>query len=95
MELKVKDTVVETFTNTSGYSLYLALKPLFVNNQKISLSFSSCGAPSSSFLNSSFGQLIEEFGYSTFVELVTPRDLTVTQAMVLKKHIASYKMSKV
>ncbi len=95
MELKVKDIVLETFTNTSGYTLYLALKPFFINDQKIYVSFDTCGSTSSSFLNSSFGQLIEEFGYSKFTELITPKDLTVIQAQLLKKHISSYKLTVV
>lgn len=95
MELKVKDIVVDTFTNTSGYALYLALRPFFVNDQKIYVSFDTCGSTSSSFLNSSFGQLIEDFGYSKFTQLITPKDLTITQAQLLKKHIASYRLSAV
>ena len=60
MKIKLTDIVSDTYTNSAGYQLYAVLKRLLAEGEQVQLSFSGATAPSSSFLNSSFGNLIEE-----------------------------------
>lgn len=87
----VSKIVTETYTNSSGYNLYLAIKDNFVANQPFELSFDGVSATSSSFLNSSFGTLIEEFGLDTFTSLVKIKNVTKGEAEILKKYISGFK----
>lgn len=89
----IKNIVSETYTNSSGFSLYTVLKSYFETNTKFELSFDGVSATSSSFLNSSFGALIDDFGLGTFISLVKPINITKTEAEVIKKYISGFKLS--
>jgi hypothetical protein len=87
--IKIKDIVTDTFTNTAGYGLYLALVDRLDNtNDIINLSFDDVSSTSSSFLNSSIGALIEERGMGV-LKRIKPIKVGATQSEVLKKYIAS------
>jgi len=90
MTLYLNDIVNETYTNAEGEKLYAVLKDAFSSNEKVVLSFKDSSITSSSFLNSSFGRLIESYGLDRFMQSVTPKELTVTQAEVLKKYVSSF-----
>ncbi len=90
MILYLKNIVSETYTNTEGEKLYAALISVFLKNEKVILSFKDSSITSSSFLNSSFGRLIESYGLEKFKQSVSPKELTITQAEVLKKYISSF-----
>jgi hypothetical protein len=89
MKLFVKDIVDDTYTNASGYSLFTILKDYLHKGQFIVLSFKGSTPPSSSFLNSSIGELLDEFGFNKFKKMVNLVDLTPTQAQVLKNYFNS------
>ncbi len=89
----IKNIVSETYTNSSGFSLYVVLKPYFDSDTQFELSFEDITATSSSFLNSSFGALIEQFGLNKFLSLVKPTHITKTEAEVIKKYISGFKLS--
>jgi hypothetical protein len=91
MKINLSDIVTDTYTNASGYSFYLYLKRLLNNSEVIEISFKDTTAPSSSFLNSSFGALIEDIGLDNFINLVKPRELTPTQAQMLKHYIQGFR----
>lgn len=77
-------------TNTSGETFYLYLNSVMNMKDTIEISFKDSPAPSSSFLNSSFGALIEDIGLQTFLSLVKPRELTPTQAQMLRHYIQGF-----
>jgi hypothetical protein len=87
----INKIVTETYTNSSGYNLYVAIKDNFVANQPIELSFDGISSTSSSFLNSSFGALIEEFGLDKFTSLVKIKNVTKGEAEIIKKYIQGFK----
>jgi hypothetical protein len=91
MKIRLTDIVTDTYTNSSGYVLYTFLKRVLRENEIIELSFLDAPAPSSSFLNSSFGSLIDEMGLDNFLDLVKPREVTPTQARMLKHYIQAFK----
>lgn len=93
MQIFLRDIVAETFTNASGYSFYLELKKHMVKGERVVVSFKDVSITSSSFLNSSFGAIIDEIGLDEFKRMVSPRDLSVTQAEVLLKYVNSFRRS--
>lgn len=87
--IKIKDIVADTFTNASGYGLYLAIVNKLDNSTDIiNLSFEGVSGTSSSFLNSSLGTLIDERGIDV-LKKIKPTNVGATQADILKKYIAS------
>ncbi len=88
--IKLKDIVSDTYSNAEGYSLYLTLRPYFDNKNKILLSLEEVSAFSTSFLNSSFGQLIEDFGIDTFKSILKLSNLTKVNAEMVRNYVNSF-----
>jgi hypothetical protein len=91
MKILLTDIVSDTYSNASGYKLYVALKGKLDLNERIELSFSGASLTSTSFLNSSFGSLIEELGLNVFLGLVRPAEVTQTQAAMLRHYIQGFR----
>jgi hypothetical protein len=89
MKLFIRDIVPDTYTNAAGYTLLTVLKNYFVSNQPITLSFKDATPPSSSFLNSSIGELLDQFGFAHFKSIIKFTDLTTTQVQVLKNYFST------
>ena len=89
MKLFIKDIVQDTYTNASGFVLLTVLKDYFKSGQPVILSFKDATPPSSSFLNSSIGELLDQFGFAKFKSMVKLVDLNATQAQVLKNYFLS------
>lgn len=66
MIIRLTEIVSETYTTAAGYTFYSELKKLLSKGEEVQVSFLGVPAPSSSFLNSSFGVLIEEMGLDKF-----------------------------
>lgn len=94
MEIRIVHMVKETFTNQAGIDFYLHLKELMNKGELIEISFKDASVPSTSFLNSSFGKLIDEIGIQEFLNVVKPKELTPTQAQMLKHYIHGFKTDK-
>lgn len=89
MIIKIADIVSETHSNASGVSLFYALENVLNNNDIIvNLSFEDISCPSTSFLNSSIGTLIEKHGID-ILKRVKPTKVTKTQADLLRIFVAS------
>jgi predicted nucleotide-binding protein (sugar kinase/HSP70/actin superfamily) len=87
--IKIKDIVDDTFTNASGYVLYLALDDKLKKTSEVfDLSFEGISCTSSSFLNSSIGIIIEDYGIDV-LKRIKPIHVGATQADLLKKYISS------
>jgi hypothetical protein len=89
MRLKLTDIVTDTFTNSGGFQLFSVLDPHVKNNNPVELSFKDSHALSSSFLNSSIGELISKYGFEAFKANVKPVELRKTQAEILLSYIRS------
>jgi len=89
--LAIKKIVKETYTNSAGYTLYLAIRENFDSNRPFELSFDGISSTSSSSLNSSFGALIEEFGLEKFTTLVEVKNISTSEAEILKKYVSGFK----
>ncbi|GHB48408.1 STAS-like domain-containing protein [Mongoliitalea lutea] len=91
MGIRVTHIVKKTYKNKAGNEIYLRLKEELKNSESLKIYFKDGSVPSSSFLNSSFGALIEEIGLPEFLCLVNPIELTPTQAYMLKHYIQWFK----
>jgi hypothetical protein len=86
----LKDIISDTYTNASGYQLLLHLQPLFADNVPFIFSFKDSPPPSTSFLNSSFGELIDLYGLDKFKSLVKFHDLSPTLVVYLKNYFSTF-----
>jgi len=89
MELKLVDIVSDTFSNSGGFELFTVLENHVKINNPIVLSFKDSHALSSSFLNSSIGELISKYGFEAFKRNVKPIELTKSQAEILLSYLRS------
>lgn len=90
MKIRLTDIVTETYSNSAGYKLYIELKSFVSQNSPVELSFLGSTPPSSSFLNSSFGTMIDEFGFDRFKALVRPVDISSSQASMLRHYLSTF-----
>ena len=89
MKLFIKDIVPDTYTNAAGFVLFTILNKHILDGQSIILSFKDSTPPSSSFLNSSVGELLDHFGFAKFKSMIKFIDLNMTQAQTLKNYFLS------
>lgn len=84
----LKQQIEGTSTNIEGVSLKSLLQAYFNNNERVQVSFKETTPMSSSFFNSSFGELIDEYGYDKFRKIVVPVDITKTHMSLIKRYIS-------
>lgn len=92
--IQIKAHVGGTSTNDEGCTLKYLLFPYFRDNVPVMVSFKGTTPMSSSFFNSSFGELIDEFGYDTFKSVVLPRDITASHLNLIKMYIKMHQQNE-
>ncbi len=85
----ISNIVKNTYINSEGHKLYIELLPFIKEQKKIDLSFVGLTPMSTSFLNSSIGALIDEFGFDLFKNTIHPVEITKSHAEVLSRYIKS------
>ena len=85
----LKDIVADTYTNASGLTLFVCLKNYIESKNEIHLSFKDSTPVSSSFLNSSIGELIIVYGFDKLKTYIKITDLTASQATILRNYLKS------
>lgn len=85
--IKLSDIIKDTYTNANGYVLYTLIEKNMKNDGKICLSFKDMPPMSSSFYNSSIGELIENYGFNEIRDKLSFSDLTKPQLLILKKFL--------
>lgn len=83
----ISNIVDNTYTNSEGYKLFIALQKHFEEGVRVDVSFVNLTPTSTSFLNSSIGSIIETYGVDKFYELVRPVQITRSHADILRKYI--------
>lgn len=81
------DHVSGAYSSIDGYTVYCILKPYFDNNEQVTLSLQNFPVMSTSFFNSSFGELIEQYGLEKFRFIVKFSRVNQSQANVLRKYL--------
>jgi len=87
----LNDVVNNTSLNSEGYGLFARLEIYLINKRPVVLDLRLASAISSSFFNSSFGALIEKYGYSRFKECVKFINVSKSQAQLLKLYFDSFR----
>jgi hypothetical protein len=85
--IKVMDCVEGTSTNHEGLQLLNCLLPFIEKGNPVKVSLVDCTPMSSSFLNSSFGEIIERFGFDTFKKNIQLVNFKPSQAEYIKKYV--------
>lgn len=81
------DIVQGTSTNTAGEALYVVLENAILNKEKVRVSLIDATPFSTSFMNSSIGAIIENYGIEHFREFVAFVGYTKSQASIIKNYI--------
>lgn len=82
------DSIVDgTFTNSEGNKLFTALSPYVSAGQVVRLSLRDATPMSSSFLNSSIGELIEQYGLAALRHSLKLTDYLPSHAAAIKQYI--------
>lgn len=89
--LTLSKLVANTSLNSEGFVLYCNLEKYFEKNQSLTLDLMDSSAISSSFFNSSFGALIEKYGYPRFKESIKFKNVSKSQAQLLKLYFDSFR----
>lgn len=88
--LKLTSIVSDTYTNSAGYALFLALDKYIKANDRVELSFEGATPTSSSFLNSSFGAIIDAYGMDRLKTSVKITHLSIGEQQILKKFFSGF-----
>lgn len=83
----LEDVVSGTFTNGEGVKLYVALAPYLAAGRPVRLSLRGASPMSSSFLNSSIGDLIDNYGVAALRCSLKLVDYVPSHAAVIKKYV--------
>ena len=85
--INIKKQVKGTSTNMEGFALKCILQPFLNKREVVKVSFENTTPMSSSFFNSSFGELIDEYGYDVFRLMVKPVNITAQHMSLIKQYI--------
>lgn len=85
--IKLMDCVSGTSTNNEGLGLFIAISRAFKAREIVKLSLEGSTSMSSSFMNSSFGELVEEFGVDIVRKQLRLIDYKPSQAEQIKKYL--------
>ncbi len=87
MNLSISDIIENGSTKDQGLLLFLALQNQFESGNNVKLSLEFCPPMSSSFLNSSFGSLVDRYGYDLIKEKLTFINVQPSKAKVIKNYL--------
>ena len=85
--ISLLDVVDGTSTNLEGAKLYAALKPYLATGTLVQLSMRGASPMSSSFLNSSIGDLIDHYGITALRNSLKLIDYLPSHAGIIKKYV--------
>lgn len=85
--LYLTDVVAGTFTNNEGAKLYTALAPYLATGQVVRLSLRDATPMSSSFLNSSIGDLLDHYGLDALRHSLKLIDFVPSHAAAIKQYV--------
>ena len=85
--IKIKDIVRGTSSNTEGFTLFTVLSQQIENGSIIKLSLEESTPMSSSFLNSSFGELVDKYGLEKIRSHIRLINYRPVQAERIRKYL--------
>lgn len=90
-QLKVTEYTTSTITNSDAVGLCIAMKNAILNGDAIVLSFHGVTTLTTSFLNSSIGEIIEEFGFDALKGRLSLVDYTPAIGKAITDYISNLK----
>ena len=91
IQIDIKSITKATFSNADGLSLKTAISNALVDGNSVVLSFSNIDSVSSSFLNSSLGDIIDNFGFDVLKNRIKITNYTSHLATIINKYISDLK----
>lgn len=88
--IQIKDHLDGTMTNIQGDKLFALIKKHFDQGRKVVLSFSEIQGMTSSFLNSSLGALVDEYGIDFLRKKMTLTNYRSSQMNMIKEYLSFY-----
>ena len=88
--IRLLDIVNETVSNSEGLKLFNIIDSYFKQDYVVYLSLIDCNPVSTSFFNSSFGKLIDEYGISYVKSKLKLTDYKMTEALRIKSYFERY-----
>ena len=94
VQIDIKQVSTGTLSNTDGLNLKIELCKVLSRNDAVVLSFAGVGAISSSFLNSSLGEIVDDFGIDTLKNKIRITNYTPTIAEFIRKYMKDLTLLK-
>lgn len=91
----VKDLTSGTLTNVDGLNLRVAIDAALASGDSVLLSFSGIHTISSSFLNSSLGEIFDKYGYDVLRSRIKITHYTTPLAGAITRYVNDLKTSQV
>jgi len=91
----VKDLTSGTLTNVDGLNLRVAIDAALASGDSVLLSFSGIHTISSSFLNSSLGEIFDKYGHDVLRSRIKITHYTPPLAGAITKYVNDLKISQV
>jgi hypothetical protein len=85
----LKNIVDNTSSNFEGEKFFSFLKNAFLQKESITIKISNSESLSSSFLNSSIGEFLDEYGFDNFKSIINIAS-TKSQLIRIKSYIENY-----
>ncbi len=92
--INVSEIIDGTTSNDDGMKLFIALKLYLDKSVIVVLSLKDSGSMSTSFLNSSLGEIISIYGYNFFKNHIRIVDYTNSQIRIISRYIEKVKQLK-
>ena len=89
--INLMDCVSGTTTSFEGVALFLKIDKAFKENCPVQISLIDATPMSSSFLNATFGELFDIYGYKKISECITLINYKASQAKQIKDYLESVK----
>ena len=90
----IKDLVPGTLTNADAMALFVCMDNAFSKGDTVVLSFNEIHSLTTSFLNSSIGEIIDKYGFETLKGRLSLKDYTPSVAKLVTQYISDIKATK-
>jgi len=94
VKIIIKDITTGTTSNIDGLSLKLAINSSLADSDNILLSFEGITTISSSFLNSSIGEIVDQYGFDILKDRIKITHYTPSLAKIITKYIDDLRYSE-
>ncbi|NWJ49370.1 MAG: STAS-like domain-containing protein [Bacteroidetes bacterium] len=92
VKIIVNQVTTGTLSNADGYSLKAKIIDVLANGDAVLLSFDSIITISSSFLNSSIGEIVDQYGFDILKDRVKITHYTPSIASAIKNYISNFRI---